>query len=212
MSAQSRAHYAVRNALIRGLLVRADRCAACGEVAFTEAHHPDYNQPLDVVWLCVHDHRVRHNRERFQADPEGETRRRGETARRAARNRARLRVAQGQQSPIPGADPLTLLRATTAATPASSLREARLAAGLSQAEVGRALGVSRQAVRGAESHHRIRFATRRRYLEAIVGLVQQQEEELDEVVKASADLSFALTPEPAFAASRACARALDARA
>lgn len=33
-------------------------CWICGEKA--EAHHPDYSQPLDVVWLCPVHHKQAH--------------------------------------------------------------------------------------------------------------------------------------------------------
>lgn len=33
-------------------------CLICGEKA--EAHHPDYDRPLDVVWLCPSHHKQTH--------------------------------------------------------------------------------------------------------------------------------------------------------
>jgi hypothetical protein len=33
-------------------------CLICGEKA--EAHHPDYDRPLDVVWLCPPHHKQAH--------------------------------------------------------------------------------------------------------------------------------------------------------
>lgn len=41
-------YYAVRT----GKIERPDRCEVCGELANTQAHHEDYSQPLDVVWVC----------------------------------------------------------------------------------------------------------------------------------------------------------------
>lgn len=36
-------------------------CEVCGAKA--EAHHPDYDRPGDVVWLCRKHHRQAHARE-----------------------------------------------------------------------------------------------------------------------------------------------------
>lgn len=47
----------VAKAVKSGALTR-QPCWVCGEKA--EAHHPDYSQPLDVVWLCVMHHRQAH--------------------------------------------------------------------------------------------------------------------------------------------------------
>ena len=44
--------------LKRGLLVKKG-CAVCGEDA--QMHHPDYDRPLDVVWLCKKHHRDIHD-------------------------------------------------------------------------------------------------------------------------------------------------------
>ena len=51
------AHNAVSKALLRGKLER-QPCWVCGEKA--EAHHPDYDRPLDVVWLCSPHHKEVH--------------------------------------------------------------------------------------------------------------------------------------------------------
>lgn len=53
-----KARVAVGNALRSGLLVR-EPCAVCGEER-SQAHHPDYSKPLDVVWLCHEHHRKEH--------------------------------------------------------------------------------------------------------------------------------------------------------
>jgi hypothetical protein len=44
--------------LTRGLLKKKD-CAVCGSEA--QMHHPDYDRPLDVVWLCKKHHRDAHD-------------------------------------------------------------------------------------------------------------------------------------------------------
>jgi hypothetical protein len=51
------AHVIVGNALRKGALKR-HPCWVCGEKA--EAHHPDYDRPLDVVWLCQPHHKQAH--------------------------------------------------------------------------------------------------------------------------------------------------------
>ncbi len=40
-------------------------CAVCGAAA--ERHHPDYTQPLQVIWLCKVHHREHHRHETPQA-------------------------------------------------------------------------------------------------------------------------------------------------
>lgn len=62
----AKAHPERRNAnLIVQQEVRAGRmerlpCLVCG-AAKTEAHHPDYDRPLDVIWLCAPHHRQTHS-------------------------------------------------------------------------------------------------------------------------------------------------------
>lgn len=36
-------------------------CEECGSTENVEAHHPDYSNPLDVVWLCREHHRQLHS-------------------------------------------------------------------------------------------------------------------------------------------------------
>jgi len=36
-------------------------CEECGSTEDVEAHHPDYSNPYDVVWLCREHHRQRHS-------------------------------------------------------------------------------------------------------------------------------------------------------
>lgn len=51
------AQVAVSNAVRDGRLIPLP-CFVCGEKA--EAHHPDYDRPLDVVWLCPPHHKQAH--------------------------------------------------------------------------------------------------------------------------------------------------------
>lgn len=51
--------HATRRAILRGVLKRLP-CNECGAVD-AEAHHNDYFEPLDVVWLCRSHHLELHN-------------------------------------------------------------------------------------------------------------------------------------------------------
>lgn len=56
--------YAARKKLMhaveRGKIIK-QPCTICGNQK-SEAHHPDYSKPLDVVWLCRKHHVEEHNR------------------------------------------------------------------------------------------------------------------------------------------------------
>ena len=63
------AHIITGNAIRDGKLVK-QPCIVCGEDA--EAHHEDYNYPMDVVWYCKKHHGERHrqiNEERRKNKP-----------------------------------------------------------------------------------------------------------------------------------------------
>lgn len=52
---------AFRKALRSGELVPASECAWCGDASRRiQGHHPDYNRPLMVVWLCDRCHSQHH--------------------------------------------------------------------------------------------------------------------------------------------------------
>lgn len=51
-------HIAVGNALRDGYLLKMP-CSICGSKR-SHAHHPDYNKPLDVIWLCASHHKEWH--------------------------------------------------------------------------------------------------------------------------------------------------------
>lgn len=55
---RKRAQGLVGKALRRAKMKRLP-CLVCGEPK-TEGHHPDYSQPLDVMWLCNQHHREAH--------------------------------------------------------------------------------------------------------------------------------------------------------
>lgn len=53
-----RARFIVKGAILKGWLIKSP-CLVCGDVK-SQAHHEDYNKPLDVVWLCPLHHRRLH--------------------------------------------------------------------------------------------------------------------------------------------------------
>jgi len=56
----SKARNSVNVAILSGKLNRPETCQKCGKPQTNgcamEAHHPDYSQPMDVVWLCTSCH------------------------------------------------------------------------------------------------------------------------------------------------------------
>lgn len=51
-----RARSLVKIAVDSGILRRPTTCAACANSKQIQAHHTDYNNPLEVVWLCKKCH------------------------------------------------------------------------------------------------------------------------------------------------------------
>jgi len=43
-------------AIKQGEVVRPDSCQSCGRTVSIDGHHPDYDQPLKVMWLCRQCH------------------------------------------------------------------------------------------------------------------------------------------------------------
>lgn len=63
-----RAQNIAEKAILKGILVRKP-CEVCGQSPIAEdgrtlihAHHPDYNKPLEVIWLCQKHHHDWHKR------------------------------------------------------------------------------------------------------------------------------------------------------
>lgn len=52
------AHVAIGNAIRDGRITKCP-CMVCGAKK-VEGHHPDYDRPLDVVWLCTTHHNEAH--------------------------------------------------------------------------------------------------------------------------------------------------------
>jgi hypothetical protein len=48
----------VRYAISTGKIIKKS-CSICGD-SYSEAHHPDYKKPLEVVWLCDKHHKKVH--------------------------------------------------------------------------------------------------------------------------------------------------------
>ena len=62
-SASARIHDIFESAIKRGVVLRKNVCDFCGEAPVfkdgrsgVQAHHSDYNKPLDVDWLCQSCH------------------------------------------------------------------------------------------------------------------------------------------------------------
>lgn len=46
-----------------GDLIRPDRCSNCQRISKVQAHHENYERPLDVIWLCTDCHKkLRHKK------------------------------------------------------------------------------------------------------------------------------------------------------
>lgn len=52
----------LRRAINNGIIERPDTCFWCGAKESIEAHHPDYNDPLGVIFLCRPCHKAEHAR------------------------------------------------------------------------------------------------------------------------------------------------------
>lgn len=61
MNARSYLHVYIKRGKIKKI-----PCAVCGQRR-VEAHHADYNKPLEVVWLCREHHQALHNDSRAKA-------------------------------------------------------------------------------------------------------------------------------------------------
>ena len=55
--ARAKLRYAVK----KGEIKKPVRCEVCEEAKPLQGHHPDYNKPLEVVWLCTGCHADSHN-------------------------------------------------------------------------------------------------------------------------------------------------------
>lgn len=60
-----RATSAYQAALRKGVLIRGTSCSECGSTENIHGHHDLYENPLDVVWLCLKCHRKRHRNQKL---------------------------------------------------------------------------------------------------------------------------------------------------
>lgn len=60
----ARARRIVGSAIRGGRLTRLP-CEVCGDEK-SQAHHPDYRSPLNVIWLCFKHHREEHGQKVYQ--------------------------------------------------------------------------------------------------------------------------------------------------
>ena len=61
-----RAHEAVYRAIKRGELMRKLNCEICFGTCKIEAHHANYKQPLNVIWLCHSCHMSLHSKNKIK--------------------------------------------------------------------------------------------------------------------------------------------------
>ena len=56
------AHWKVASALKTGKLSKPSKCCECENTENIDAHHEDYSNPLEVLWLCSMCHHKRHHK------------------------------------------------------------------------------------------------------------------------------------------------------
>jgi ribosomal protein S27AE len=66
---KQKAGYKLRDAIKKGVIERPENCSQCGKECFPDAHHFDYDLPLDVFWLCRKCH-LKIHREGFESHDE----------------------------------------------------------------------------------------------------------------------------------------------
>ncbi len=52
--------HVIANAIREGIITRPKYCSKCGNGGRISGHHPDYSNPLEVVWLCGTCHLQEH--------------------------------------------------------------------------------------------------------------------------------------------------------
>lgn len=62
---KERARGMVNKRLLSGKIVKPNKCEVCCSEGYVEAHHEDYDKPLEVVWVCKKCHEnIHHSNER----------------------------------------------------------------------------------------------------------------------------------------------------
>lgn len=52
----------VRDLIFRKKITKPEHCPRCGEKKLVQAHHHDYNKPLEIEWLCHLCHSQEHRK------------------------------------------------------------------------------------------------------------------------------------------------------
>lgn len=52
----------IKKHLMRGKIIKPTMCDICKKEGKIEAHHTDYEKPLEIMWLCTVCHRHQHNK------------------------------------------------------------------------------------------------------------------------------------------------------
>jgi hypothetical protein len=56
------AWWAIQDAVRRGHVQKPEHCSNCGTACSPDAHHADYEKPLEVEWLCRPCHLAAHGK------------------------------------------------------------------------------------------------------------------------------------------------------
>jgi hypothetical protein len=59
---KTKTHNALQHALRSVKIIRPNQCSKCAKHCKPDAHHPNYKQPLRVIWLCRKCHRLLQNK------------------------------------------------------------------------------------------------------------------------------------------------------
>lgn len=54
------AHNTINRLIRTGTIIRPAQCSHCGKYCVPDGHHPDYNEPSLVIWLCKSCHNKQH--------------------------------------------------------------------------------------------------------------------------------------------------------
>ena len=57
---RTRINTAVERAIRKGVIVKPNNCCICGEETKLYAHHPNYNEPFNVIFVCQSCHKKIH--------------------------------------------------------------------------------------------------------------------------------------------------------
>lgn len=63
---KGKAKFKLHQSIVSGEVEKGTFCLVCGSRKEVQAHHEDYNRPLDVIWLCRQCHAFFHNEKRSE--------------------------------------------------------------------------------------------------------------------------------------------------